>query len=338
MGIAFSRRALVVAVSVCMAASASAQTALSARNQQNWGRPSAASGQTSIPLATTNLGQISPAFTFSGASFGTGAVGLRNRGEGGISISGVAAPIQRAFAYWAVVTDGPPTASAASINMKRGVANGPFTSIAGTAIGSGPTPCWTGDRVTVYRGIIPLSLATGNGLYLIQLKPGANGSTAGQSPWIASVPPLFEGLSIVLVGTGTSTVAVYDTTLAGKMFFDLFAYKLRVPVTMAGASEVLFHNIGADGQTGVGVDDVAATAGEITSLNGRAIAGPGSPAGSGDWNGGVAAPLPQLWDNTTHDITDAAHSGPGLVLSFIIKAPDDCLVSVANIVSIKSVP
>jgi hypothetical protein len=150
-----------------------------------------------------------------------------------------------------------------------------------------------------------------------------------------SDPPLFEGVSIVLVGTGTSRVAVYDSHLAGKMFYGRFAYQLNSPISVAGATTVLFHNVGADGQSGVGVDEIAGTAGEVTTLNGRKIAGPGSPGGTGDWNGSVAAPLPQLWDNATHDVTNAAKAGANpSQLSFVITAPDDCLVSVANILSI----
>jgi hypothetical protein len=76
----------------------------------------------------------------------------------------------------------------------------------------------------------------------------------------------------------------------------------------------------------VGVRDIAATPGEVTTLNGRRIAGPGSPAGSGDWNGNVAAPLPKLWDTTTHEVTAAAKSGSTpTILPFTIKAPNDCL-------------
>jgi len=230
-----------LALALCTAGAASAQS-------PELGRPP--SHPLSATLAAQDIGQINPSFTFTNASFGTGAVGLRNRGEGGIAISGVTTPIKRAFAYWAVVTTGAPTAAASNILLKRGVANGPFTNIVGTPIGTGASPCWRGDRTTVFRATLPLSLANGNGLYLLLLRAGANGSTAGESPWVASVPPLFEGVSIVLIGTGTSTVSVYDARLAGKMFFDNFAYRLLAPVSVTAATEVLFHDIGADGQSG----------------------------------------------------------------------------------------
>lgn len=324
-----SRRLLTIAASLCVAGSAFAQ------GQSGLGRPPSVS-TFAAPTLNQDLGAIGPSFVIPNASFGTGAVGLRNRGDGGINISGVGTPIKRAFAYWAVVTDGPPTAAAANISLKRGAANGPFTNIHGTPIGTGQSPCWRGDRTTVYRASLPTSLANGNGLYLVLLRAGANGATGGQSPWVVSDLPLFDGVSIVLVGTGASTVAVYDSNLGGKMFYGRFAYKLNSPVSVASATTVLFHNIGADGQSGVGVAEVAATAGEVTTLNGRKIAGPGSPGGTGDWNGSVASPLPQLWDNTTHDVTNAAKAGSNpSVLPFVINAPDDCLVSVANVLSIQ---
>ena len=327
-----SKNTLTALLCLLLAGSAAAK---SGSDAQRWGRPPAAT-TLAAPRVTVDLGRIAPTFRFDNASVAVGAVGLRNRGQGGISISGVSTPMKRAFAYWAVITNGPPTAAAANISIKRGVANGPFTNIAGTAIGSGPSPCWRGDRVTVFRGAIPLSLASGNGLYLILLRPGANESTAGESPWEASDPPLFEGVSIVLVGSGNSTVTVYDRGFAGEMFFGDLLYRLNSPVSVANAREVVLHNIGGDGQTGVGVRDIAATAGEVTTLNGRRIAGPGSPAGSGDWNGNVAAPLPQLWDTTAHEVTAAAKAGSTpTILPFTIKAPDDCLVTVANVLSVR---
>lgn len=323
-----SKRVLTIAVSVCVAGSAFAQ------DQSGQGRPPAAASTFAATLPSQDLGTIAPAFVFSNASIGTGAVGLRNRGSGGINISGVVTPVKRAFVYWAVVTDGAPPTAVKSILVKRGAANGPFTAIQGVPIGTGQSPCWRGDRTTVYRGIIPNTVAAGNGLYLVLLRGGANGATGGESPWDESNPPLFEGVSIVLIGNGPSKVAVYDTRLAGRMFYGRLAYKLSSP-SVASATTVLFHDIGADGQSGVGVADVAVTAGEITFLNGRRIAGPGS-AGAGDWNGATAGPLPQLWDNTTHDVTNAAKAGTTpTLLPFVITSEDDCLVTVANVLSIQ---
>jgi len=335
--LAFSGRALAVTLLLGATAASAAQTTPTGRPPQALGTPSASSLAAAQPALAAGL--IQPAFTFTNASFGTGAVGLRNSPGGGINISGLTRPIRRVFIYWAVVTTGAPKAADSNIEFKQGLVGDSFTTIRGTAIGTGATPCWKGDTTTVFRGVVPLSIAPGNGVYLVRLKPGANGSTTGESPWEASNPPLFEGASLVMIGKGTSTVSVYERPLAGKTFFGDLTYSLKSPVSVTNSTQVLLHNIGADGQIGVGVKEIAATAGEITTLNGRRIAGPGSPSNTSDWNGTIAAPLPQLWDNTTHDVTTAAHAGANpTVLQLTIKAPDDCIVPVANLLSVKLTP
>jgi len=307
------------------------------------GTRSALGGKLAAPAAV-NAGTINSTNTYVNASFATGGTGLRNRGEGAIQISGVTGPVKAAFIYWAVITQGPPPAAVQQIEIRRGVAGGAFTTLTGSLRGTGATPCWQGDRTTVYRKAIPLSIANGNGIYVVRLKPGANGSTNGGSPWALPSPPLplFEGASIVIVGTGQSRVAIYDTGLAGKTFFDQLTYKLNLPVNVSDSPEVLFHTIGADGQIGNGVKANAVTAGEVTRINGVAIAGPGSPA-PGDWNGNIAAPLPQLWDNITHDVTSAtASDNPSTVATFNVQMPGttdrDCVVPVANVMSILPPP
>jgi hypothetical protein len=327
----FSKHLSIAALSACLAAPAIAQ------DNAAWGTRSALSMNQLAAPAAVNAGTLNWSVQYANASFGTGGVGLRNRGEGAIQISGVSGPIKGARIYWAVITQGAPTTAVNRIEIKRGATGSTFTTLVGAPIGTGATPCWHGDRTTVYRGVIPLSIATGNGLYIVRLKPGANGSTAGGSPWALPSPPLplFEGASIVIVGTGTSRVAIYDAGLAGKMFFDQLSYRLNLPVTVVGSSEVLLHTIGADGQIGTGVKAAASTAGEITTLNGVKIAGPGSPA-PGDWNGSVAAPLPQLWDNVTHDVTTAAKANSASTLmTFGVKALGDCVVTVANVMSVQ---
>jgi hypothetical protein len=313
-------------LSLCLAASAGAQNNRS-------GRPPAT--REAAP-ASVAIGPVNASIRYTNASFATGAVGLRNRADGGIEVSGVTGPVKRALLYWAVVTQGPPTAAVASLYLKKGAANGTFTNIVGTPIATGQSPCWfTGDRITVYRAVVPTTLANGNGLYLVLLKPGANGSTAGGNPWESSIAPLFEGVSLVIIGTGNATVSVYDVGFAGRMFYDTLTYSLNT-VSVASATEVLFHNIGADGQIGEGVTAISSVSSEITLLNSRRIAGPGSPSQKSDWNGSVAEPLPQLWDNITHVVTTAARVGSTpTVLPFSVYAPDDCLVTVANVLSVR---
>ncbi|HEX9903621.1 MAG TPA: hypothetical protein VGA77_01530 [Propylenella sp.] len=290
--------------------------------------------------ARIDLGAIDPSKVFENAAFATGGVGLRNRRIGGVEISGVSGGVKRAFAYWAVITDGPPGPAVRSVQLRRLFPGPPtpFETISGVAIGTGDSPCWSGDRITVYRGAVPKSVASGNGQYLVKLNNGANGNTDGRDPWASDgslALPLFEGLSLVIISRGNATVAVYDGDFAGAMFFDELVYRLKLPVGLAGASQVLFHNIGADGQKGNSLTVFAATAAEVTTLAGQAIAGPGSPANDSDWNGAIAGPLPQLWDDTGHDVTaEALQSPTNKTLSLSVQAPDDCLVPVANVVSI----
>jgi hypothetical protein len=121
------------------------------------------------------------------------------------------------------------------------------------------------------------------------------------------------------------------------MFFDSLSYSLNAPASVANASQVLFHNIGADGQVGVERLAFSDTSGETTTLNGELIAGPGSAATDSDWNGAAGGPLPQLWDDTTHDVTTAAKAGSSsTVLPFVVRGLDDCLVSVANLISVRN--
>jgi hypothetical protein len=66
------------------------------------------------------------------------------------------------------------------------------------------------------------------------------------------------------------------------------------------------------------------------------IAGPGSNAIDGDWNGSSGKPLPLLWDDTGHDITAATPKGTTAlnVEIYITGSPAtvDCMTTVANVV------
>jgi hypothetical protein len=287
--------------------------------------------------ASQSLGRIATQRIIRNASVGIGGFALRNRRDGAISISGVNRPVKAAYIYWAAITQGVPTGATSNIGLRLGGTGDNFTNIPGVVVGSGPQPCWSGDRITVYRGTIPSSIAVGNGFYRIRLRSGASGRTDGEDPWVSSPLPLFGGASIVIIGTGTDTVGLYDRGLAGKTFFPRLAYQLALPANARGSSQVVLHNIGADGQIGRGIDVIPATAREITTVgNGLRIAGPGSPTGESDWNGGIGKPLPQLWDTTSHNITsEVRRSDIGTVLPVAIDAPDDCLTPVANIVSIR---
>jgi len=63
--------------------------------------------------------------------------------------------------------------------------------------------------------------------------------------------PLMDGASLALIGTGTDTVAIYDSGLAGRTFHNDtgFTYSLALPVDASGGFTSL-DSIGADGQIG----------------------------------------------------------------------------------------
>ena len=58
-------------------------------------------------LAKQQTSDIFLTAAFSGASYSTGGVALRNRFTGEIQISGVTAPTQAAYIYWAVLLSNP---------------------------------------------------------------------------------------------------------------------------------------------------------------------------------------------------------------------------------------
>jgi hypothetical protein len=275
-----------------------------------------------------------PAMVFTTANYGTGGVALRNRGAGSIGVSGVVGAVKAAFIYWAVIG---PNASAGSIIVQRRFPTPVSASVTltGTVVGAGVNPCWVAATtpIVVYRAAIPLSIATGNGDYEVRLLPGAGGSTAGGDPWVG-VPlvPLWEGASLVIIGTGGGTVNVFDLGFAGATFIPPFSYSL----TLTGsATSFLWDNIGADGQIG-GFPGRAATAslsGETTTINGVLVAGPGSAFDlTGDWNGSSGFPLPQLWDDTGHAVTLPAATSTLSITFGPATGQNDCLTSVANVV------
>src|SRR4029077_17453895 len=105
-----------------------------------------------------------------------------------------------------------------------------------TVVGTGPTPCWDGDTITVMRATIPLNIATGNGSYQVIILSGATGATDGSDPWVNRVLPEFEGASIVIVGTGPATVSIFDSGLSGHTFHGNpgLTYMLMLPTSATG--------------------------------------------------------------------------------------------------------
>jgi len=303
-----------------------------------WGTPAAAGpAATAAAAVPASIDvPIRPFIRYAEASYGTGGVALRNRTQGGIHISGVDGATQDAYVYWAYIFQTSAPASQV-IRVKRlfPLPNA-LATVKGAKIGTGPSPCWGGAGIAVYRGRVPVGVASGNGMYQVFLPATASGSSSGADPWAgAGVFSLAEGASMVLVGKGSAFVALYDAPLAGKTFglsgVEDFTYSLITPVAAPG-NQALWDNIGADGQTGISRSGGASN--ETTTINGVAVAGPGGAVSDSDWDGSSGWPLPQLWDDTGHDITKAAPKGTtGLKVTF--HAVADCLTPVANVLSLR---
>jgi len=352
-----------VAFLVAAAVSANAQ-----QRDPRWGTSSAPSAQHGIPSAPP---QASAALTiywsqiYEGAQFASGGVGLRNRGIGVIGISAAVSPIKAAWVYWAVITDGKPTKENGEITIKRlfpvpTKSNMKTASVVltGFPVGTAPTtPCWLGNTTTVYRAEVSPNLATGNGLYEVST---VSGSSGGEDPWLVSPLPELEGASLVVIGQGSATVARYDQMISGKGAnlsgheFNAdpgFSYDLTLPTLPKGANissatQVLFLNIGADGQSVLqSLTDNSGISDKVTTINKMQVAGPPGVGGTldnvPDWDGAVAGPLPQLWDDNTHDITSVIQGG-GNISSLPVsiaggtdaQGGSDCLVTVANVLAI----
>ena len=281
------------------------------------------------------LGTIFPAHFYQNSQVGTGGVGLRNKLVGSIELTGAFGARRAAFLYWAVITNGAPPAVVKTPSITR---RAPTTSGAvnlnGVPVGSGTSPCWGGTAITVYKAAVPLTAITGNGTYEIKFKAGASGLNDGKDPWFSPITfPLLEGASLVVVTAGTNRIAIYDSGLSGTTFTGSQTYSLSLPVPTTSKG-VRIDNIGADGQVGKSATASAGSAQETTTINGVKVAGPGSQYNDSDWNGAVAGPQTQLWDNTAHDLGTSITAGV-TSLNVAINAPNDCLTPVVNAVSIR---
>src|SRR5579863_2901518 len=292
-----------------------------------------------IRHAPTSIGTVNPFIVVSSAQYGSGGVALRNRGTGGIHVSGVIAPAKVAYIYWSVLVNAAGVIPAmTSVTLQRLFplpAPAPMV-LNGVLLKVGADPCWGSAGAAVFRAPVPIALANGNGLYQITLNAGASGLTNGADPWVgAPVFPLFEGASLVIVGTGTGNVAIYDVPLAGTEWdmANPLNYVLTLPAAATGAL-TLWDNIGDDGQIGTSRTAVPGVSLETTTINAVAISGgAGALDNDSDWNGSSGFPLPQLWDDTGHDITKATPAGTA-VLNVAFAANGDCLNAIANVVEV----
>jgi hypothetical protein len=292
-----------------------------------------------------------PTFTFSNASYGTGGVALRNRSQGYIQISGVTGPTQAAYLYWAVLLYEPTTIQlkeVAKVQLQREYPTGAgsaTTVLNGTLLNVGGDPCWGSTGVWVYRAVVPTSLATGNGSYKLVIPPAGAGLTDGEDPWDGNtVFPLWDGASLVIVGTGSANVGVIDgqagTTFGGSTLSNSYTLPATVIVGV-----VLLDNIGYDGQIGnsrtivngpgySSTNETTNVTGEPSTISVLVAGNPGGETGDSDWDGSSGWPLPQLWDDTGHDISDAFATGD---TSFLVSYTTtwDCIGTVAAVISVQ---
>jgi hypothetical protein len=287
---------------------------------------------------------IDPFKTYENASYGTGGIALRNRGEGVLHVSGVSEPIQAAYLYWAILFTGTaPGAALHDVTLRPISSRVPLyreVRLAGTLLGIGADPCWGSSGIAVFRAQVPTWLATGNGAYEVILEKGASGLTDGSDPWVRQAFPEAEGASLVIVGTGAYTVSIYDVGFTATMFYSTgITYTLNLPRVARGG---LWDNIGADGQSGYGRVAYPLNSFKITSINGVQIAGPGGPATEIDrfdynndsgWNGSAGLPIPQLWDDTGYDISSTIAGTSTATIN--IEPADDCLGTIANVLAVQ---
>jgi hypothetical protein len=336
---------------IALAALLSVGSIASAQNDPHW-LGTSRSGFTA-GLAKPQQSTIPLTALYTSASYGTGGVALRNRSKGDLHISGVTGPTQAAWLYWAVLLSSPTAAqlkAATEVSLQREYPTGPPASaqqIHGTLLAIGGDPCWSSQGTWVYRGAVPTNVATGNGIYRVIVGNKAVGLSDGEDPWDGNVVfPAWEGASLVIIGTGTANVGLLDGQ-AGTTFGPATLsnyYTLPAPVGPNG-SLVLLDNIGYDGQIGnsrsIQSGPGYSTTNESTNVTGipsgisvLVVGNPGGETGDSDWDGSSGWPLPQLWDDTGHDISNAFAPGDNLAL-VSYTSTDDCVGTVAAVISVQ---
>lgn len=247
-------------------------------------------------------------------------VGLRNRGSGTIKLSGIpsGAKVKAAYLYWSVL--GPASEPG---SFKKGFFAG--TSVTGTKVGSGASPCWGGTTTGyAYRASVT-SKVKGNGSF--KLKGFASGVTDGRDPSsTTTVPPLAEGASLVVVFTKSSYP---DTRVVISNGYTMISTNpgasLRVPFGFAASNPV-----GAVKTTFIGADGQKAYGEPASTVN-------GVPVPAADWDG-TDGPSPAYADGNLWDTDTAALPGvvsPGDTRATVrVNGGPDCLGWVAQVLSI----
>jgi hypothetical protein len=283
-------------------------------------------------------------------SVASNGCGLRNRGDCAIDISGAKPPAVLAIAFWSVILGGPVTSTSdprvATIEITHGELG---ETLIGSLIStpSSASPCWGGGPIAVYYAFIPLSIVNsvtsptpGNGDYHLYVQSGGSGKTTGEDPWSGSVVyPLFEGASVVIIGSGTQNLGIWaGPGFSGATFFGgPQSYALGFgPLPPATGAVANFVSMYADGQVGTSAYtyDPSLSAKSMT-INGVNVAGIGSSINpSSNLNGDTGAPLPRLWDNSEFDIGSmGVFSSTTSQMNISLEGANDCITPIAHVLA-----
>ncbi len=230
-------------------------------------------------------------------------VGLRNRSEGSIAISGVpaGATITRAVLIWGILYDGPAPSDAITFAGNRVSAD-----VAATISG---TLCWSDDATVGYAADVT-DFVTGNGTYVVS-DPPRGITRVDDDP--AGVLPYTDGATLVVfyVGGGSSSQVLsdftYNTNTAEPIvrnFDDIRSQGFDSTLIMAGP----------DGQS----------AGEVINVTGS-----GSISLVNTWDGsdpqsGPSFAIGNLWDTDYYDVSSIMPAGQS-TLSINSTLSSDCI-------------
>ena len=250
--------------------------------------------------------------------YAAGGVGMRNRGFGHISISGIpfGSTIYAAYLYWDILGGAVPDST-----FSQGEING--QQITGQLVATGGDPCWGNSANFAYRAEVT-SFVTGNGTY--SLTNFASGMTDGTDPWMASSPPMMEGASLVIIYENSSspptTILIYEGAALASGNTDNLLEVTIDGFTASSTFSATTTFIGADGQA---ADEPGST------FNGNFLPTVG-------WDGndpqdGPAFSQGNLWDTMTTNVTSLISPGDTNATATVQGGPD-CLVWVAQVFSI----
>ena len=253
-------------------------------------------------------------------SYVAAGVGMRNRGYGTITLSGIPAGAQvtAAYLFWDVLAD------TASADFAAGTLDS--QPITGTLIGSDGNPCWGNTANFAYRADVT-SLVAGNGNGAYALAGFASHLIDGQDPWndYDNTPPLLEGASLVAVYEDASAaqtqVLLYDgaTGDARRILTQtLSGFTAATPVSARTTFIV------ADGQ---------AVPQSPPTFDGTPL--PAATLNGSDPQAGPAYSLNDLWDTRTVDVSGLVRPGDTSA-SATIDGMTDCHVWVAQVLAVSS--